>query len=64
MRAMTTNPRIDPAQTTYRVVVRRTEEIVFELEATSAEDAVARYLSDGDETGSETTDTTVESVTG
>lgn len=38
----------------YRVTVLRHENIEFELEADSVEDAQARYLADGDEVSSET----------
>ncbi|MGW6792399.1 hypothetical protein [Streptomyces chartreusis] len=47
----------------YTVTITRTEAIEFEVEAESEEDAEERYLMDGDETGSETVSTTVNSVT-
>ena len=47
----------------YTVEISRTETITYSVEATSAEDAEARYLMDGEETGSETASLSVESVT-
>lgn len=47
---------------TFLVSVLRTESISFEVEAESREDAEARYLMDGEETGSKTVDLSVESV--
>lgn len=47
---------------TYRVTVERTELIEFTLVATDPADAEARYLMDGDETGSKTVGTNVVSV--
>ena len=38
----------------YEVIITRTEEISFVLEAKDADDATERYLMDGDETGSVT----------
>jgi hypothetical protein len=37
----------------FHVHARRTEDITFEVEASSEEDAIARYLMDGDEIASE-----------
>lgn len=47
---------------TFEVTVVRQEIISFALEATDAADAEARYLEDGDETGSVTVNITVKSV--
>lgn len=41
---------------TFYVTQRRAEEIVYRIEATDADDAEERFLSDGDETFSETVD--------
>ncbi|MFG3132931.1 hypothetical protein ACGFZU_35185 [Streptomyces tendae] len=46
----------------YTVTVHRTEAISFRVLADSPEDAEARYLSDGDETGSDTVATEVQST--
>jgi hypothetical protein len=47
----------------YEVVVNRPELISFQLRATSAEDAAARYLTDGEETASKTTELEIVSIT-
>ncbi|WP_331748965.1 hypothetical protein [Streptomyces chartreusis] len=47
----------------YPVNITRMEVIEFEIDAESEEKAEERYLMDGDETGSETVSTTVNSVT-
>ncbi|MFJ1874164.1 hypothetical protein [Streptomyces chartreusis] len=47
----------------YTVNITRMEVIEFEIDAESEEEAEERYLMDGDETGSETVSTTVNSVT-
>lgn len=39
---------------TYRVTVHREEEISFDVEAVSADEAADRYLAEGDEIHSET----------
>jgi hypothetical protein len=46
----------------YVVEVLRTERIYFQLSATSADDAEARYLEDGDEIGSKSVGDTPEVV--
>jgi hypothetical protein len=46
----------------HTVWVTRTERIAFQVDATSKADAEDRYLSDGDEVGSETIGTEVEKV--
>lgn len=46
----------------YAVTVRRTELITFSVEATSKEDAEARYLMDGEEEMSRTKESTVVDV--
>ncbi|MFE1289708.1 hypothetical protein [Streptomyces sp. NPDC058751] len=46
----------------YTVLIHRTEAISFRLTAESPEDAEARYLGDGDETGSETVATEVQFI--
>jgi hypothetical protein len=48
---------------TYEVTVARTELIAFEVDAPDADQAEDRYLMDGEETGSKTGSTVVESVT-
>jgi hypothetical protein len=47
----------------YTVTVLRTEMISFELDAESEDEAVARFLVDGDEVDSVTVGTTIETVT-
>lgn len=47
---------------TYRVTTTRTEEISFDVEAQSAEDAKARFLYDGDEVYASTTSTVITNV--
>lgn len=47
---------------TYEVTVSRTERITFQLTAASPQDAEDRYLSDGEETASKTSDLSVLSV--
>lgn len=48
--------------TAYVVEVLRTERIYFEINATSPEDAERRYLTDGDEIGSESVESQPEIV--
>lgn len=46
----------------FTVHTTRIERITYEIEATDAQDAKSRYLMDGDETGSETSATTVDEI--
>lgn len=48
-----------PEARRFSVTVSRTEEITFELDAVDLNDALDRYLADGDEVTSRTTDLTV-----
>ena len=46
----------------YRVIVERTEQIEFDIEARDADDAYNRYLMEGKETGSHLVRTRLQSV--
>ncbi len=46
----------------YLVHVTRSEAITYEVEATDEDDALTRYLMDGDEIGSDTVATEVDGV--
>jgi hypothetical protein len=46
----------------YKVVILRSEWIEYEIDAESPDDARARYLADGEEVDSETTDLSIDSV--
>jgi len=46
----------------FTVITSRTELISYEIDARDTDDAAARYLRDGEEVGSKTTDTIVTAV--